>query len=73
MILPAATKVRSLYRYKGQRAQDASFEANLLIIAHPAKDTASDWLYGIVPASGSRGWLPKTYVEELGKSSLLSS
>lgn len=62
----AATKVRSLYPYDGQRDQDASFSANLLIVAHPAKDQQSDWLYGIVPATGSRGWLPKTYVEELG-------
>lgn len=63
----AATKVRSLYSYQGQRPQDASFEANSLIIAHPAKDSSSEWLYGIVPATGSRGWLPRNYVEELGK------
>ncbi|KAK9896443.1 hypothetical protein P389DRAFT_211187 [Cystobasidium minutum MCA 4210] len=63
--MTASTKMRSLYAYQGQRNQDASFEANLLVVAHPAKDPDSDWLYGIVPATGSRGWLPKTYVEEL--------
>lgn len=59
--------MRSMYEYHSERSQDAEFGANLLIIAHPPKDPASDWLYGIVPATGSRGWLPRTYVEELGQ------
>lgn len=65
MLVPPATRVRSLYAYEGQREQDATFQENLLIVAHPPKDSSSDWLYGVVPATGSRGWLPKTYVEEL--------
>ena len=54
-----------MYPYEAQREQDAGFAENLLIIAHPAKDKTSDWLYGMVVATGSKGWLPKTYVEEL--------
>merc|ERR1712093_754940 len=58
-------QVRSLYAYEASGEQDASFRDNLLIIAHPPKDSASEWLYGMVPSTGSRGWLPKSYVEEL--------
>ena len=65
MICLSASRVRSLYAYEAQRDQDASFGENLLIIAHPPMDPASDWLYGMVSVTGSKGWLPKTYVEEL--------
>ncbi|KAI9451971.1 hypothetical protein BJY52DRAFT_1295264 [Lactarius psammicola] len=57
-------RVRSLYPYDGQRAEDLTFGENLVIIAHPSK-TGGDWWYGTVASSGKAGFFPKTYVQGL--------
>lgn len=70
--IPAsATQVRSLYAFEGQRDQDLSFEEGVLIVAHPAKDASSEWLYGMMPLNGKKGWVPKSYVETLRELPLL--
>ncbi|KAH9019377.1 hypothetical protein EDB84DRAFT_1517396 [Lactarius hengduanensis] len=56
-------RVRSLYSYDGQRAEDLSFGENLVIIAHPSK-SGGDWWYGTVASSGKAGLFPKTYVQD---------
>ncbi|KAH9053752.1 hypothetical protein EDB87DRAFT_1650194 [Lactarius vividus] len=57
-------RVRSLYPYDGQRAEDLSFGENLVIIAHPSK-SGGDWWYGTVANSGKAGFFPKTYVQDI--------
>ncbi|KAH8977407.1 hypothetical protein EDB86DRAFT_3237574 [Lactarius hatsudake] len=56
-------RVRSLYPYDGQRAEDLSFGENLVIVAHPSK-SGGDWWYGTVASSGKAGFFPKTYVQD---------
>ncbi|KAI0085934.1 hypothetical protein BDY19DRAFT_963763 [Irpex rosettiformis] len=55
-------RVRSLYAYEGQRAEDLSFGENLMLTAHPSK-TSGDWWYGSLVRDGKSGFFPKTYVE----------
>jgi hypothetical protein len=57
-------RVRSLYAYDGQRAEDLSFGENLVIVAHPSK-SGGDWWYGTVVSTGKAGFFPKTYVQDL--------
>ncbi|KAI0044289.1 hypothetical protein FA95DRAFT_1497317 [Auriscalpium vulgare] len=57
-------RVRSLYPYEGQRAEDLSFAENLVLTAHPSK-TGGDWWHGTVVRDGKSGFFPKTYVERL--------
>ncbi|WWD16911.1 hypothetical protein CI109_101343 [Kwoniella shandongensis] len=60
-----ALRVRSLYEFQGTRDVDLSFKENVVILAHPAKDQSSDWWYGLSVKEGSKGWFPKSYVEEM--------
>lgn len=55
-------RVRSLYPYEGQRADDLSFVENLIITAHPSK-TGGDWWYGTIVKDGKSGFFPQTYVQ----------
>ncbi|KAF8319431.1 Dbl homology domain-containing protein [Clavulina sp. PMI_390] len=60
--LSTTHKVRTMYAYTGQRAEDLSFGENLIISAHPSK-SGSDWWYGTLVSNGSTGFIPKAYVE----------
>ncbi|TFY81602.1 hypothetical protein EWM64_g2415 [Hericium alpestre] len=57
-------RVRSLYAYEGQRAEELSFGENLVLTAHPSK-SGSDWWYGTLVRDGKSGFFPKTYVQNL--------
>ncbi|KZT11160.1 uncharacterized protein LAESUDRAFT_754850 [Laetiporus sulphureus 93-53] len=57
-------RVRSLYPYEGQRAEDLSFAENLILTAHPSK-SGGDWWYGTLVRDGKAGFFPKTYVERV--------
>ncbi|CCM04566.1 uncharacterized protein FIBRA_06747 [Fibroporia radiculosa] len=57
-------RVRSLYPYQGQRAEDLSFAENLLLTAHPSK-SGGEWWYGTLLQDGKSGFFPKTYVEKI--------
>jgi len=58
----AEYRVRTLYPYDGQRAEDLSFGENLVITAHASK-TGSHWWHGTILSSGKSGFFPKTYVQ----------
>ncbi|KAK8861200.1 hypothetical protein IAR55_002019 [Kwoniella newhampshirensis] len=45
------------------RDVDLSFQENVVILAHPARDENSDWWYGLSVKEGSKGWFPRNYVE----------
>jgi len=55
-------RVRTLYPYDGQRAEDLTFGENLVVNAYPSK-TGGDWWYGTVVSNGKAGFFPKTYVQ----------
>lgn len=57
-------RVWSLYPYEGQRPDDLSFLANLIITAHPSK-TGGAWWYGTIVKDGKSGFLPQTYVQKV--------
>ncbi|TDL18518.1 hypothetical protein BD410DRAFT_497704 [Rickenella mellea] len=57
-------RVRSLYPYDGQRPEDLSFAADLIITAHPSK-SGGDWWYGTLVKDGKSGFFPSTYVQVL--------
>ncbi|CAO1618670.1 unnamed protein product [Parajaminaea phylloscopi] len=65
--LSTTIRVRTLYPYSGQRDEDLSFNDNEIILAHPGKDGALDWMYGtmLTGASGKKGQFPRAYVAEL--------
>lgn len=58
-------RVRTLYGYTGQRPEDLEFKDNLVLVAHPNKDSSSEWWYGTTVKDGRAGWFPKTYVERI--------
>lgn len=68
--LSKTIRVRTLYHYAGQRDEDLSFEENMVVLAHPAKNGApSDWWYGtlLTDAAGVKGTFPSAYVEDIEK------
>ncbi|KIK11528.1 hypothetical protein PISMIDRAFT_690290 [Pisolithus microcarpus 441] len=54
-------RVRSLYPYETQRAEDLSFGENVVIEAHPSK-FGGDWWYGTTVNDGRSGFSPQPYV-----------
>lgn len=76
----AEYRVRTLYPYDGQRAEDlcvsssplsrllltrfAAFVENLVITAYTSK-SGGDWWYGTIISNGKSGFFPKTYVQTL--------
>lgn len=66
-VLSETSRVRTLYAYAGQRDEDLSFEENMIILAHPPKDSAGDWLYGsmLTGGAGKKGTFPRAYVEPI--------
>ncbi|KAH8923006.1 hypothetical protein BT69DRAFT_1319808 [Atractiella rhizophila] len=67
-------KSRALYAFDGQREEELTFAANVIIFAHPAKDPDSDWWYGSTFDKSKSGQFPKTYVERaesIGKATAL--
>ncbi|CAG8733660.1 17377_t:CDS:2, partial [Racocetra persica] len=57
-------RVKSLYSYSGNGADDLSFEAGISFLAHPSKiQSNADWWYGVIEQTGAKGWFPKSYVE----------
>ncbi|KAI6017681.1 hypothetical protein BKA83DRAFT_4322912 [Pisolithus microcarpus] len=54
-------RVRSLYPYETQRAEDLHFGENVVIEAHPSK-SGGDWWYGTTVNDGRSGFFPQTYV-----------
>ncbi|KAI6017676.1 hypothetical protein BKA83DRAFT_4322698 [Pisolithus microcarpus] len=54
-------RVRSLYPYETQRAEDLNFGENVVIEAHPSK-FGGDWWYGTTVNDGRSGFSPQTYV-----------
>ncbi|KAK4047374.1 hypothetical protein OIV83_005421 [Microbotryomycetes sp. JL201] len=58
-------RMYSLYAYEGQRTEDLTFPENAVLLVHPAKDAASDWLYGTLETTQLSGWIPKAYVEKI--------
>lgn len=65
--LSKSIRVRTLYPYEAQRAEDLGFIENSVILAHPAKDESSDWWYGSIvnEASGKKGTFPRAYVQSI--------
>ncbi|KAH7911883.1 hypothetical protein BJ138DRAFT_1062162 [Hygrophoropsis aurantiaca] len=59
-------RVRTLYTYEGQRAEDLSFAENMVLTAHPSK-SGGDWWFGTVVKSGKSGFFPQTYVQRMEK------
>jgi len=57
-------RVRSLYSYEGQRAEDLAFDVATIIVAHPSK-SGGDWWYGKTVADDRAGFFPQTYVEKV--------
>ncbi|TFK20128.1 hypothetical protein FA15DRAFT_600278 [Coprinopsis marcescibilis] len=55
-------KVRSLYAYEGDGADDLSFPENAILNANPSK-TGGDWWFGVIARTGQSGLFPKTYVD----------
>ncbi|KAI0027714.1 hypothetical protein K488DRAFT_60641, partial [Vararia minispora EC-137] len=56
-------RVRTLYAYEGQRAEDLSFGENIVLEAHPSK-SGGDWWYGKTVRDGKSGFFPRAYVQE---------
>ncbi|CAG8628227.1 2674_t:CDS:2, partial [Racocetra fulgida] len=57
-------RVKSLYSYSGNGADDLPFEAGISFLAHPSKiQSNADWWYGVIEQTGAKGWFPKSYVE----------
>ncbi|KAI6037316.1 Dbl homology domain-containing protein, partial [Pisolithus microcarpus] len=54
-------RVRSLYPYETQRAEDLNFGENVVIEAHPSK-FGGDWWYGTTVNDGRSGFSPQPYV-----------
>ncbi|KAJ7041981.1 hypothetical protein C8F04DRAFT_1077868 [Mycena alexandri] len=57
-------RVRSLYAYEGDGAEDITFAENVILIANPSK-TGGDWWYAKSVRDGASGMFPKTYVQEI--------
>ena len=57
--------MRTLFAYDGQREVDLSFAENVVLEAHPAKDSSNAWWYGTAVKEGKKGWFPHNYVEEM--------
>ncbi|KAF7294543.1 Actin cytoskeleton-regulatory complex protein [Mycena indigotica] len=57
-------KVRTLYAYEGDGAEDITFGENDILIANPSK-TGGDWWFGRSLRDGRSGMFPKTYVAEI--------
>ncbi|KAJ7221504.1 hypothetical protein GGX14DRAFT_492415 [Mycena pura] len=57
-------KVRTLYAYEADGAEDISFGENVILMASPSK-TGGDWWYGQSVRDGTSGMFPKTYVMEI--------
>ncbi|KAJ7819806.1 hypothetical protein B0H14DRAFT_2835768 [Mycena olivaceomarginata] len=57
-------RVRSLYAYEGDGADDISFAENVILVANPSK-TGGDWWYAKSVRDGAAGMFPKTYVQEI--------
>jgi hypothetical protein len=76
----AEYRVRTLYPYDGQRAEDlcvsssqlsdllltrfAAFVENLVITAYTSK-SGGDWWHGTIISNGKSGFFPKTYVQTI--------
>lgn len=41
-----------------------AFKENIVLEAHPSKDTSSPWSYGKTQ-DGKSGWFPSNYAEEI--------
>ncbi|KAJ7590631.1 hypothetical protein C8J56DRAFT_887202 [Mycena floridula] len=54
-------KVRTLYPFEGEGADDLSFPENVILKSHPSK--TGDWWYGTF--NGRSGMFPKIYVQEV--------
>ncbi|KAF7350710.1 Kinase-like protein [Mycena sanguinolenta] len=57
-------RVRSLYTYEGEGAEDITFAENVILIANPSK-TGGEWWYGKSLRDGASGMFPRTYVQEI--------
>ncbi|KAJ3522358.1 hypothetical protein NMY22_g11925 [Coprinellus aureogranulatus] len=55
-------RVRTLYAYEGEGADDLSFPENVILIANPSK-SGGDWWFGQTVKDGKSGLFPKTYVD----------
>jgi hypothetical protein len=64
-VLITGIRVRTLFPYEGQRDVDLSFNENMVVVAHPAKDPSSPWWYGLLVDGGQKGWFPHDYVSEM--------
>ncbi|KAK9709057.1 hypothetical protein K7432_009284 [Basidiobolus ranarum] len=56
-------RVRALYDYKTAGADDLGFLENDYIQVSQTNDDG-DWWYGKLESNGSKGWFPKSYVEQ---------
>ncbi|KAF7298359.1 Actin cytoskeleton-regulatory complex protein [Mycena kentingensis (nom. inval.)] len=57
-------KVRTLYAYEADGAEDITFGENVILIANPSK-SGGEWWYGRSVSDGRTGMFPKTYVAEI--------
>ncbi|CAG8523760.1 4631_t:CDS:10 [Paraglomus occultum] len=65
-------KVKSLYAFAGTGPDDLPFEAGTVFKAYPSKeDKNPDWWFGIIEETGTKGWLPKNYVEDVTEARVL--
>ncbi|KAG9290202.1 hypothetical protein G9A89_022178 [Geosiphon pyriformis] len=56
--------VKTMFSYRGTSPDDLQFDAGVTFIAHPSKDKKNaDWWYGVLEATGKKGWFPKNYVQ----------
>merc|ERR1719342_161456 len=54
-------KYKALYDYEARNADELSFNANDIIMAHPGQDHEPGWLGGEL--NGNVGWFPESYAE----------
>ncbi|KAI1290690.1 actin organization and endocytosis protein, partial [Mortierella claussenii] len=59
-------RVRTLWSYKAMTSDQISIDANEYLRAFPFKDTDNvDWVYGVSEKDETKGWLPKTYIQQV--------
>ncbi|KAG8868591.1 hypothetical protein FRC20_003109 [Serendipita sp. 405] len=64
-------KMRTLYPYQAQRAEEMSFNNNIVVVSHPSKSDGP-WWYGVSPSTGERGFVPRSYLQPMEEVSAIA-